>query len=526
VEHAPEPSADGEDIRAATATVPADETETITSNLPLPGRGHAGVGLRSLPPAGNDHRAAVVRTLQRRAGNAATVRWLARETLKEKVEKARASDPKGYVMKAVTGMAGKFTFEERVAEITWRMIWMFIPEKIKGTLVQAKADVKGIELDRDPPPASGDTIVLVGTSFVDGITEDNVETRVDALRLLFAGKEGLIAKAKADFGFAAVSDGTSSWTAGSLAQTLAGLQKLKAADRAALAGVTLQRNATGTAAMPTTGGTWVETGQFNFAVTTSPDAMTQTLQMFDDAFRTPDEAAWTAVHEAGHAVDSKRFRDTLLASNQAQTAFNATTAPSNAAGAAEVAALNAALRLTVKYPAPARTAAAAFIAAVRAVHQRLNALTNANTAAQLDAATTAVNSAIATRDAALAALAAGNPAATDFTRTIALQTAWLPLAIALATAAAKLTEARAAHTAASGASNPRISRRLERFLKVVHDNHIDPITPYAKAQWNANPRVPEDFFAEAYSMWLNDPKQLAAKAPALKDFFDHGEHLK
>jgi hypothetical protein len=248
--------------------------------------------------------------------------------------------------------------------------------------------------------------------------------------------------------------------------------------------------------------------------------------MFDDAFRTPDEAAWTAVHEAGHAIDSKRFRDTLLASNQAQTAFNATTAPSNAAGAAEVVALNAALRLTARYPAPARSSSAAFVASVRAVHNRLNALTNANTTAQLDAATTAVNSAISTRNTALGALPAGNPAGRDFARTITLQTAWLPLALALATAAAKLSEAKSEHTAASGASNARISRRLERFLKVVRDNHIDPITPYAKAQWNATPSVPEDFWAEAYSMWLNDPKQLAAKAPALKAFFDHGEHLK
>jgi hypothetical protein len=525
VEHAPETSADGRAARDARATIPAD-AGAVLSELPLRSRDLLSVGLLTRSPGNDEHRAAVVRTLQRRVGNAATSRWLARETLKEKVEKARSSDPKGYVMKAVAGMAGKFSFEERVAEITWRMIWMFIPEKINGTLVSPKATVKGIELEQDPPPRNGDTTILVGSSFIDGINDDNVMTRVDALRLLFAGKDGLIAKAKTDFGFAAVTDGTSNWTAGSLAQALAGLEKLPNADRGALAGVTLLRNATGTAAMPSTGGTWVETGQFNFAVTTGPDAMTQTLQMFDDAFRTPDEAAWTAVHEAGHAADSKRFRDTLLASNQAQTAFNATTAPSNAAGAAEVTALNAALRLTARYPAPARSSSAAFVASVRAVHNRLNALTNANTTAQLDAATTAVNSAISTRDTALGALPAGNPAGRDFARTITLQTAWLPLALALATAAAKLSEAKSEHTAASGASNGRISRRLERFLKVVRDNHIDPITPYARAQWNATPSVPEDFWAEAYSMWLNDPKQLAAKAPALKAFFDHGEHLK
>jgi hypothetical protein len=515
VEHAGESSVDVAEVPDARTTAPT---------APMPGFGQVGVG--TLSPNGRGRRAAMVQALQRQIGNAATTRWLARETLKEKVEKARANDPKGYVMKAVNGMAGKFSFEERVAEITWRMIWMFIPEKINGTLVQAKTDVKGIELDKDPPPAKGDTIILVGSSFVDGITDDNVMTRVDALRLVFSGKDGLIAKAKADFGFADVSDGTSNWTAGSLAQTLAGLEKLPAADRAALSGVSLVRNSTGTAAMPTTGGTWVETGQFSASVTASPDAMTQTLQIFDDAFRTPDEAAWTAVHEAGHAIDSRKFRDTLLASNVAQTAFNATTAPSNAAGKAEVAALNAARQLTTKYTAAARSASAAFVAAVTAVHVRLDALTNANTTAQLDAATTAVNSAITTRGAQLSSLPAGNPAASDFANTIALQDAWLPLALALATAAAKLTDAKAAHTAAAGASNKLISRRLERFLKVVSDNHITPITPYAKAQWDSHPRVVEDFWAEAYSMWLNDPKQLEQKAKPLKDFFDNGEHLK
>lgn len=489
------------------------------SAVPLP---------RTLTGIDTSSRTAMVQTLQRQIGNAATKRWLARETLKEKVERNRKSDPKGYVMKAVKDMAGKFSFEERVAEITWRMIWMFIPERTNNTLVEGKADVRGIELEKDPPPAKGDTTVQVGSNFIDGITDDNVMTRVEALRLVFLGKDGLIAKAKADFGFAAVTDGSSNWTAGQLAQTLAGLVKMPAADRAALSGVTLIRNATGTHAMPAGAGagTWVETGEFNTAVTTGPDAMTEVLQIFDDAFRTPDEAAWTAVHEAGHATDSKKFRETRLASNRAQTAFNATTAPSNAAGTAEVAALNAARRAATKYPAAAQSAATTFITAVRAVHTALNALTNVTTMAQLDTATTAVTKAIATRDAELKKLPAGNPAVAGFATTISLQNAWLPLALSLATAAAKLTDAKAAATAAAGATTTTKSRRLERFLAIVRAKNIAPITPYAKAQWNASPQVPEDFFAEAYSMWLNDPKQLEAKAKPLKEFFDNGEHLK
>jgi hypothetical protein len=488
--------------------------------------GVATIGALAAMDAGS--RQALARTLQRRAGNAATGRWLARETLKEKVERNRAADPKGYVMKAVTGMAGTFSFDERAAEITWRMIWMFIPERINSTLVTAEANVRGIELDHDPPPSTGDTMIDVGQSFIDGITDNNVMTRVAALRLVFLGRDGLVAKAKADFGFAEVIDGTSKWTAGSLAQTLAGLEKLPAADRAALAGVTLIRNATGTIALPAgaSAGTWVETGEFNWRVTTNPDGLTQKLQMFDDAFKTPDDAAWTAVHEAGHAIDSKKFRDTQLASNQAQTAFNLTTAPSNAAGAVEVAALNAALKRAAKYPTAARGPAAAFIAAVRAVHTSINTLTNATTTTALDTATTAVKTAIARRDAELAKLPPRHAAATDFARTITLQGAWLPLALALAVAAVKLTDAKAAHAAAGAAGNARMSRRLERFLAVAHANHIAPITPYAQLQWNATPRVPDDFFAEAYSMWLNDPKQLEAKASKLKEFFDNGEHLK
>jgi hypothetical protein len=73
------------------------------------------------------------------------------------------------------------------------------------------------------------------------------------------------------------------------------------------------------------------------------------------------------------------------------------------------------------------------------------------------------------------------------------------------------------------ASHHDWSLRLERFVAVVNARRITPITPYARQNW---PGHPEEFYAEAYTMWVNKPKQLESLAKPLKEFFDAGEETK
>ena len=52
-------------------------------------------------------------------------------------------------------------------------------------------------------------------------------------------------------------------------------------------------------------------------------------------------------------------------------------------------------------------------------------------------------------------------------------------------------------------------------------NNIPPLTQYAADNW---PRHPEEFYAEAYSLWLSDRTYLQTNAPTLVTFFDSGGH--
>jgi hypothetical protein len=47
------------------------------------------------------------------------------------------------------------------------------------------------------------------------------------------------------------------------------------------------------------------------------------------------------------------------------------------------------------------------------------------------------------------------------------------------------------------------------------------LTQYAKDNW---PSKPEEFFAEAYSLWRTDPEYLKANAKPLYDWFTAGHY--
>jgi uncharacterized protein DUF4157 len=65
--------------------------------------------------------------------------------------------------------------------------------------------------------------------------------------------------------------------------------------------------------------------------------------------------------------------------------------------------------------------------------------------------------------------------------------------------------------------------RLQNFVDVVKANKITPFTQYARDNW---PYKPEEFYAEAYSLWLADPTFVKLNYKPIFDFFDTGAYLK
>ena len=358
--------------------------------------------------------------LQRGIGNRATARLLARQETKAKPppvpgrtnDPDRAKDPVQYVMHAVNGMkGGSWTWEEQVVEVVWRMLFVYLPDRVRaGVYVSPRSsNMSGrddrmtapmvIELAKDPPPAK-DVELLVGKKFIDGITEANLDVNVDTLRLIFSGLSVLSDQVRADYGMTTKSNLTRAWSAGDMAMTLAGLRKIPSADRDSLANVALERED-----IPTNSGLgagWIEAGHFKGDLQTGATTRDDRLTMFDEAFSNgPGPAAQTLVHEVGHAISSKKMRDASLKVNQ-----------------------------TVGDPT-----------ANAAAWQEFNATKSGN-----------------------------------------------------------------------------VSKRLADFMKFVKQKKIAPITPYAATHGD------EEFYADAYSMWLTDPKALEQKAPDLKKYFEAGKH--
>jgi hypothetical protein len=55
-------------------------------------------------------------------------------------------------------------------------------------------------------------------------------------------------------------------------------------------------------------------------------------------------------------------------------------------------------------------------------------------------------------------------------------------------------------------------------MRFVRQKKFKPVTAYAAEHGD------EEFFAEAYAMWLTDPNQLEQKAPGLKKYLEDGRH--
>jgi len=67
------------------------------------------------------------------------------------------------------------------------------------------------------------------------------------------------------------------------------------------------------------------------------------------------------------------------------------------------------------------------------------------------------------------------------------------------------------------------TRRLQKFVDLVVANHIRRFTQYSVSNWTLKP---EEFYAEAYSLWLTDPAFLKTNYPVVFNYFQNGDYRK
>lgn len=336
-------------------------------------------------------------------------------------------------------------------------------------------------------------------------------------------------------GFASVQNGSANWDIPQLAKVHTALSRMPTADRAAFAGVDLVRekelfDSAGKALA----------GQFSHAASLAQGATTatrsDTLKIADSAFASDDisfigdgttggpASFQTIVHEAGHAVETKALRDAQFATLQAKGVLNGKIVTMNAAIAKFNSVSSTAFAAARSYTDAQQGQSATFRKSINAVTSRLQVVTSNDNPARNSASESAATTAMAARDKARADLvkaAASHPGPTDFAATLTAQNAWFTAAKDRAAANAVVHDRQRDEAAMSGA--PKQSKRLANFVAHVNKHKIPPLTEYARTNWPAHP---EEFFAEAYSLWQNDRQYLQTNAPTLVAWFDAGEHLK
>jgi hypothetical protein len=89
--------------------------------------------------------------------------------------------------------------------------------------------------------------------------------------------------------------------------------------------------------------------------------------------------------------------------------------------------------------------------------------------------------------------------------------------------AVEQAQAAAIDAARSVAHSRGRTLRLQKFKELVDSNKITPFTQYARDNWPYNP---EEFYAEAYSLWQTDPTFVKDHYQPIYDFFNSGEYAK
>jgi hypothetical protein len=315
----------------------------------------------------------------------------------------------------------------------------------------------------------------------------------------------------ADFGLAAVDDrpaaGTraiASWTAAELDQVKAAYDLIPVRDRPALRGVTLVRDHQGPA------GSVAGQVLMGFAHTDASAAHDQPgpaahdpphIHYYDAAFdqnavtavgapgSSGPGADWTIAHEVGHMRIFLAVRD----ANDAVRAANAQITAANAGLPALNAALPQAQHQLRQAYGQARTAANQAIQALNAALIATPPATPAQRTVLLQAAQAAVTA----RDQARTALAAGGvPAAM----------------VQAATAMDAALDALLTATQSIGAAQDQIPT----FIALAGTFGFTPFTDYARSGGN------DEFFAEAYALYLTDPDRLSAMNRSIFLWFEAG----
>jgi hypothetical protein len=321
---------------------------------------------------------------------------------------------------------------------------------------------------------------------------------------------------KAKYGVAGLRNGASSWSVAELNKVYDALAKLPAGDVAALKGVTLAREKTLTADKPAStapgeeapkeekvealDGKFVTRQKIDTGATEFTDEVE--LQLADSAFNSAAQTEETLFHETGHAVASKARRDAFRGQLKATAKFNKRVD--------EQAATDSALTSAANTMNPVATDASAIANQVNdLVKQRGVAKTKADKDA-IDAQIKELKKEHAELSKKLAPLKEAHKKAQ------AADTTAISNKDAAEKAKDTAVETADKTKAASGAHLP-----VQRFVDFVAEKKIPPITKYAAKHW---PSEPEEFYAEAYSLYRTNPDGLKEKSTELFNWFKGGNY--
>ena len=334
---------------------------------------------------------------------------------------------------------------------------------------------------------------------------DFLSTGAAAVPTAFANIADAIRELQKAAGIAAVTDGDSTWTVEDLNKVVGAFTLLPSSDRAVLAGVELLR-------VQDIAGEHAGEFAWSQSVTGISAMSAATIKIADDAFASDPKsfvgtkgAAWpssymTILHEVGHAIASQALRNTSALADQAIVQANTLVSPLNAA----VVSTNA--------------AGEELNALVGQYNDLVHAFNTSLTANDPDRTVAAKND----LDGKKLEVDAKRHEA-DLLRDVeqAKRTA-LEAANLDAMAKQKLAQSCRPPAATIGSfKSAADSNRVQKLVEFVTLRRVPPLTQYAKDNW---PSKPEEFFAEAYSLWRTDPEYLKANAKPLYDWFTTGHY--
>jgi hypothetical protein len=383
-----------------------------------------------------------------------------------------------------------------LAQVGYRSRW--------GTEVNMVAPI-GWRTTQDGSDPVGKVTVTINSAG-QGVA-DLLSTGAAAVPTAFANIADTIRELQKADGIAAVTDGDSTWTIEDLNKVVGAFALLPSSDRAVLAGVELLR-------VQDIAGEHAGEFAWSQSVTGASAISSATIKIADDAFasdpksfvggRTASSPAsyMTILHEVGHAIASQALRNTSAVADQAIAQANTLVKPLNAA-----------------------------VVSSNAAGEDLNALVG-----QYNDLVHAFNNSLTANDPAMTTAAKndldGKRLEVDAKRHMAdrlrdvEQAKRAALDAANLNAAAKQELAQFCRPPASSIESSKSagdSKRVLEFVEFVTLKKIPPLTQYAKDNW---PSKPEEFFAEAYSLWRTDPEYLKANAMPLYDWFVEGNYLK